>query len=87
MAEQEDCLWKTEELCRRKSLQGAVGKEVGKKLFLNVDPKVMKDPQFKKGVTCRYLKEYGLQPADIVFEITERNSIEDEEVFREIILH
>ena len=38
MAEQEDCLWKTEELCRRKSLQGAVGKEVGKKRDGKQDP-------------------------------------------------
>ncbi|MBO5292856.1 MAG: GGDEF domain-containing protein [Lachnospiraceae bacterium] len=87
MAEQMDCLWKTEELCRRKSLQGAVGKKNNIKLFLNVDPNVLKDPQFKEGITCRYLKEYGLQPSDIVFEITERNSIEDEESFRKVILH
>ncbi len=87
MAEQMDCLWKTEELCRRKSLQHAVGKKDGVKLFLNVDPNVMKDPQFREGITCRYLKKYGLLPDDIVFEITERNSIEDEEYFREVISH
>ena len=87
MAERSDKLWKTEEMCRRKSLQGAVGKKNGVKLFLNVDPNVMKDPQFREGVTCHYLRKYGILPGDIVFEITERNSIEDEEAFREVIQH
>lgn len=87
MADREDCLWRTEELCRRKSLWGAAGKADGIKLFLNVDPNVMKDPQFREGVTCRYLREYGIRAEDIVFEITERNSIEDKEAFREVILH
>ena len=59
MADREDCLWRTEELCRRKSLWGAAWKADGIKLFLNVDPNVMKDPQFWEGVTCRYLREYG----------------------------
>lgn len=87
MAERSDKLWKTEEMCRKKSLQGAVEKRNGVKLFVNVDPNVMRDPQFREGVTCHYLKKYGILPGDIVFEITERNSIEDEEAFREVIQH
>lgn len=33
------------------------------------------------------MEQYGLSPEDIVFEITERNSIEDEETFRQVIRH
>ena len=87
LAEEEDCLWRVEELCRKKSLENAVNKRTGIKLFLNVDPDVMKDPQFREGVTCRFLRKYRLSPEDIVFEITERNSIQDEESFRKVIRH
>lgn len=87
MAEDEGCLWTVEEMCRFKSLEESKDKEPGKKLFLNVDPNVIKDPMFRKGITRAFLKEFGLYPEDIVFEITERNSIEDQESFQGIIQH
>ena len=87
MAQRMDSLWRVEALCRRKSLQNALDKKAGIKLFLNVDPDVIKDPQFKEGVTCQFLRRYKLMPEDIVFEITERNSIQDEEAFRGVIRH
>ncbi|WP_443595026.1 GGDEF domain-containing protein [Agathobacter sp.] len=87
MAQKMDCLWKVEEMCRRRSLQNAGGKKKGVKLFLNVDPHVMKDPMFRNGVTCQFLNQFKLCPEDIVFEITERNSIDEEDNFRDVIRH
>lgn len=87
IAEDEGCLWKVEEMCRFRSLKESKNKEQGKKLFLNVDPNVIKDPMFRKGITRAYLKEFGLYPEDIVFEITERNSIDDQDTFQNIIQH
>lgn len=87
LAEEENCVWEIEELCRMKSLHNAVGKKPGIKLFLNVDPGVIKDEKFTEGVTCRYLQQFKLQPEDIVFEITERTSIRDEAMFKETIHH
>ena len=87
MSQRMDCLWKTEELCRKKSLKGAINKSDGIKLFLNVDPNVMEDAKLKEGVTCCYLSKYKIRPDDIVFEITEKNSIENEKIFCDAIQH
>ena len=80
-------VWELEELCRKHSIENAMEKPHGKKLFLNVDPKVIRDGQFREGMTCKYLRQYGLKPEDIIFEITERTSIQDEEAFLKIIEH
>lgn len=88
IAEELNRVWKLEELCRRRNLKFAGdGRLNGKKLFINVDPKVIHDEKFKEGATCKYLKKYGLKPSDIVFEVTERTSIEDAEAFRHTIDH
>lgn len=88
IAEELNCVWKLEELCRKKSLKSAGdGRLMGKRIFINVDPKVIHDEKFKAGTTAKYLDRYGLRPSDIVFEITERTSIDDEETFRHIINH
>lgn len=87
IAEQQNKVWELEELCRKKTLMNAKEKPKGKKLFINVDPKVIHDENFKEGVTCKYLKQYGLKPKDIVFEITERTAIEDAETFKQTVNH
>jgi len=80
-------VWELEELCRIKTLQNAVDKPEWKKLFINVDPKVIRDEKFRNGITVKYLKMYGLAPKDIVFEITERSSIGDAEAFEKTVQH
>ncbi|MDD3413451.1 MAG: EAL domain-containing protein [Lachnospiraceae bacterium] len=80
-------IWELEALCRKGSLKNACGNLNHKKLFLNVDPNVIHDEKFKTGETSKYLEEYGLQPEDIVFEITERSSIDEPENFKETINH
>lgn len=87
LSEQEKCVWRLEELCRKKSIQEAQGKIEERKLFLNVDPDVMYDEKFHKGVTSEYLNRYGILPSQFVFEITERTSIKSEEIFCTMIEH
>lgn len=87
LAEEYECLWKVEEMCRRKALLAVKENGTDKKIFLNVDPNVIKDSLFRKGVTISYLKEFNLYPDNIIFEITERNSIEDSDTFVNTIRH
>ncbi|MDI3317852.1 MAG: EAL domain-containing protein [Bacillota bacterium] len=51
-------------------------------LFLNVDPLVVRSPSFRLGVTHRWLDEMAIDPAQVVFEITERRLIDDYQAFR-----
>lgn len=87
IAEKLNKVWELEELCRIKTLKNAMDKPDWKKLFINVDPKVIRDEKFINGTTVKYLKMYGLTPKDIVFEITERSSIGDAEAFEKTVQH
>lgn len=57
------------------------------KLFLNLSPQILDSPSFVPGETLRFIKEYNLLPQNIVFEITERNAIQDFANFKKSILH
>ncbi len=87
VAESEGRLWETELLFRKKALEKAANLAKDKLLFLNVDPNIMKDINFRKGFTKEYLLEYGISPKSVVFEITERTEIIDYIQFREILRH
>ncbi|WP_313128819.1 EAL domain-containing protein [Anaerocolumna sp.] len=83
-------LWDLELLCRMKSLKAAnvyIKSPYDKKLFINVNPKVMHDKKFRDGFTKECLREYDIRPENIIFEITERNAIQDMDSFKAVINH
>lgn len=83
-------LWKLDQLCRSTALQSfrdRLAFSGDSKLFLNVSPIIISHEQFSLSFTRHYLKQYGLEPNRIVFEITERNSIPDIEKFKAAIDH
>ncbi|MGN1381727.1 MAG: GGDEF domain-containing protein [Eubacterium sp.] len=87
LADREKCLFRLEALCRNKSIGGAKYHPAGSKLFINVTPDVIKDPLFHSGMTLQALGKYGLCASDIIFEITEKKAIRNEEAFFEVIRH
>ncbi len=83
-------LWDLELLCRVKSLEAAfiqMKPPYAKKLFVNVNPKVMHDIKFRDGFTIEYLTKYNIIPENIIFEITEREAIHDMESFQGAVEH
>jgi diguanylate cyclase (GGDEF)-like protein len=83
-------LWDLELLCRTKALETAFifqKPSHDHKLFLNVNPNIMHDPKFKNGFTLDLLDQYKIAASNIIFEITERNVIEDISVFKSAIHH
>ena len=75
-----NCLWELEQLCRTKAFEAAFRFMIppyNKKLFINVNPNVLHDETFQKGLTKEYLNQFQISPGNIIFEITERNVIKD----------
>ncbi len=87
IAEVEKQVWRLEEICRKKGIKAAAGQIRNCKLFLNVDPEVLRDEKFQRGMTEEYLKKNQMEPEQVVFEVTERTSIKDPEVFCKIVEH
>lgn len=75
-------LFELEKICREKALRHSDRFPEGGKLFLNMNPRAIDDPGFVKGHTAALLQDVALSPADVVFEITEKHSIDDFGQFR-----
>lgn len=78
-------IWELEMLFRKKAFENINQLCKDKLLFVNVDPDVMKTPEFKTGLTKEYLDELGADETSIVFEITERTAIFDYEAFQGVL--
>ncbi len=82
-AEEAGLLFEADSLCRRQALEAARGLAPGKKLFLNCLPSAIRDPQFRGAALQEALHEVHLRPTDVVFEISERESVGNFAMFRE----
>lgn len=90
LANEYNRLWDLELLCRVKTLEAAfilMKPPYDKKIFINVNPRIMHDIKFKNGFTKEYIKKYGIKPDKIIFEITERSAIYDMESFKNVVEH
>lgn len=61
-----------ESACRRFSQQKLEGK-----LFLNVSPESLLEPQYQSGRTLKMLEDMGLSPSRVVIELTEQTPTDD----------
>jgi EAL domain-containing protein (putative c-di-GMP-specific phosphodiesterase class I) len=84
MASEQDLLFQLDCLCRESGLDGARDLPGGAKLFLNVRPTTIHDPSFRADALERTLNACQLSPSDVVFEISEQESIENFAIFREV---
>lgn len=83
LAEETGLVFELDCLCRRTALRGARGVEAGCKLFLNCLPTAIHDPAFRGEVLRQTLEDLRLRPEDMVFEISERESIDNFSIFRD----
>lgn len=86
-AEEVGCLFNLEKSCREQAIAGLGELKIGQKLFLNIHPQTLGDPNFRSGQTKELLARHGLAPENVVFEITERHSIKNFTLFHRTLDH
>lgn len=82
--------WDLEQLCREQALRkiATLPQDLRElRYFLNVSPHILGDERFSSGFTKNLLRQYGLDADQIVFEITEEDSIVDFDRFEHLIKH
>ena len=86
-AEQLGRLFALEKICRESAIRNLGTIQDDQKLFLNISPKTMADPEFSPGNTLKLMASAGLTPDNIVFEITERHSVQEFDLFYRTLDH
>ena len=87
VAENANLEYELDNLCRRLGLRNARGIGPGEKLFLNILPTSIHDPEFANEDFQRTLDAMGLAPQSLVLEVSERQAISNYPIFREAIDH
>lgn len=76
-----------EYLCRRVVLESFSRLNGKGKVFLNISPDVLLQQDWKTGQTLQYIQQLGLQPQQVIIEITENAPTTDYQLLREAVHH
>jgi len=76
-----------EYLCRRIVLESFARLGGKGKVFLNISPDVLLQQDWKTGQTLAYIEQIGLQPQQVIIEITENTPTTDYQLLREAVRH
>lgn len=80
-AEDVDQVFVLEKVARETAIDRLGRLDSDQKLFLNIHPRTLVDPNFSPGETVKFMARCGLKPEDVVLEVTERHSIRDFTLF------
>ncbi len=86
-AGKEGTMYVLDRLAREKAIEGLPFLNKGQKAFINISVDILHDPEFAPGQTLKLLERYGFTPDQVVFEITERSSVEDFTTMKQILRH
>lgn len=86
-AERFDLSTKLEYICRELTIKRYASLNIKEKLFINVSPSVLLQPDFKKGETLKLLNQFGVDPRSVVIELTEHQPTDDFQLMLEAVTH
>ncbi|RTQ95105.1 EAL domain-containing protein [Lysinibacillus telephonicus] len=90
---QTDMVFEFEKFCRNLSLKRYISRlntELANEnftLFINIHPHVLLDKNYHYGDTLQSLNVIGIQPEQVVFELTERSAVTDFQEFERVLSH
>ncbi len=84
-AAREHCLQQLECLCHKLAIRHVMDILGGKKLFLNINARSVYDENFHARTNEKFLQRYHLTAKDIVFEISEKETINNYKTFCSIL--
>lgn len=76
-AHREGVLWPLERLCRARAVENMPRMSEGQFLFLNTEPDSVFDPELRKNKFVDQMARVGLDPRQVVLEITEHVEVQD----------
>jgi diguanylate cyclase (GGDEF)-like protein len=76
-----------EHLCRRIVLERFAELDLPGKLFLNVSPEMLLQPEARRGETLGYINEIGINPERVIIELTENQPTYDYDLLRDAVMH
>ncbi|WP_373229423.1 EAL domain-containing protein [Cohnella sp.] len=86
-AERQNQAFALDRLARETAIRHCPSLVSSQKIFINVTMGIINDPHFVSGQTVRWLSDRGLHPGQVVFELTERSSIDDFDAAKKILAH
>jgi len=86
-AEMGNRLAELERQCRHVALESYIKQQLPGRLFLNVSPECLLQADFRQGETLRLIHRLGLNPSQVVIELTENKPIYDYNLLREAAHH
>ncbi|QLE87046.1 GGDEF domain-containing protein [Shewanella sp. Scap07] len=76
-----------EEVCRRISINSFDQHALPGKLFINISPKALLEPNHAKGLTLGLVQELGFNPNQVVIELSEQYPADDIDLLKECLNH
>ena len=88
---QTDHVFSFECFCRNLSLRRFIDRLTEEKrqgtplIFINIHPNVLLDTSYHSGETLQLLNELGIEPRQVVFELTEKSAVTDFALFEKVL--
>ncbi len=80
-----DLVFELDRVCRQRALASSRDLPEAAKLFVNVMPPTLFDPDFQGASLIQFLDELNISPKQVVFELTEKLAIENYGLFADAI--
>jgi EAL domain-containing protein (putative c-di-GMP-specific phosphodiesterase class I) len=81
LAEEADLVFELDRQCRRQAFASCRSLPADVKMFLNVLPSALYDPEFQGDALVQAVESHGLRAERVVLEITEKSAIENYDLF------